>query len=425
MANKYGFASVNNQLNKQSSSKTDNTKIQEQLEGLKQVILSARVTDIILSPDHPKFNEYGGFTGIGTIFFEPVENATLNINSFTTALPLFTNLKCFPLVNELVLLFFLPNNKTDLQSDKKQYFYISSIGIWNNQHINAYPNLLKSTSTVASENKSYLEIEQGQTRKSGNEEIVYGFNSSIGGSFIERSNIHPLLYYAGDTILEGRWGNSIRIGSTVNGVGVPYPNSWSGMGTNGDPITIIRNGQSPDSTEEGWVPVTEDINKDLSSIYLTSTQAIPLDAKIPNNPAIQTNPPESIKSYIGSQVILSSNRLILNTKEDSILVSSGGSLSLGSIGAIGIYSKESDVVLQSNRGYIRMGDPRANQSAILGDKFIDDFKILLQKLETLCSTLSTEPQLYLTSTSANSAKFQISEMLNDLNQYKSKIVKLL
>lgn len=425
MANKYGFASVNNQLNKQSSSKSDTNKIQEQLDSLKQVTLSARVTDIILSPDHPRFNEFGGWTSIGTIFFEPVENATLNINSFTTALPLLGNLKCFPLVNELVLLFYLPSNKTDLQSDKRIYFYLPSVSVWNNQHINAYPNLLKSTSTVASENKSYLEIEQGQTRKSGNEEIVYGFNSSIGGSFVERSNIHPLLYYAGDTIVEGRWGNSIRVGSTVNGVGVPYPNSWSEMGTNGDPITIIRNGQSPDSTDEGWIPVTEDINKDLSSIYLTSTQAIPLDAQVPNNPAINENPPESIKSYIGSQVILSSNRLILNTKEDSIIVSSGGSLSLGSVGAVGIYSKESDIVLQSNRGYIRMGDSRANQAAMLGDNFINDFKSLLSSLETLCSTLSTEPNLYLTAPSANAAKFQVNQMMKNLNSYTSKIVKLL
>jgi hypothetical protein len=42
-------------------------------------------------------------------------------------------------------------------------------------------------------------------------------------------------------------------------------------GTNGDPITILRNGQG-NQTKEGWIPIVEDINNDNSSIYLTSTQ---------------------------------------------------------------------------------------------------------------------------------------------------------
>jgi hypothetical protein len=77
----------------------------------------------------------------------------------------------------------------------------------------------------------------------------------------------------GDVIEEGRWGNSIRIGSTVKNT----PNNWSISGSNGDPILIIRNGQGI-QTEEGWVPTIEDINNDDSSIYVTSTQNVPLIA---------------------------------------------------------------------------------------------------------------------------------------------------
>jgi hypothetical protein len=44
---------------------------------------------------------------------------------------------------------------------------------------------------------------------------------------------------------------------------------------NGDPITILRNGQPTKTSPEGWIPITENINNDLSSIYLTSTQKIP------------------------------------------------------------------------------------------------------------------------------------------------------
>jgi hypothetical protein len=38
-------------------------------------------------------------------------------------------------------------------------------------------------------------------------------------------NIHPLLPYEGDMLYEGRFGNSIRFGSTVKNSSIPNP--WS------------------------------------------------------------------------------------------------------------------------------------------------------------------------------------------------------
>ena len=168
---------------------------------------------------------------------------------------------------------------------------MNPISLWNNQHLNAYPDLNNISTTQPSEQKDYQAIEQGQTRKSSNEEINYDYNSPlVGGTFIERSNIHPLLAYAGDIILEGRWGNSIRFGSTANTGNALYNNNWSNSGEDGNPITIIRNGQPSDASEEGYLPLVEDINKDLSSIYLTSNQTIPLTTTITNNPSIKDNP---------------------------------------------------------------------------------------------------------------------------------------
>ena len=98
-----------------------------------------------------------------------------------------------------------------------------------------------------------------------------------------------MLPFAGDVINQGRWGNSIRFGSTARSLGL---NNWSDSGKNGDPITILRNGQPKDSTPKGWVPITEDINKDLASLYLTSTQQIPLSLSCENFLSYET-PPES------------------------------------------------------------------------------------------------------------------------------------
>ena len=416
MANKYGFASINQQLNVSS---TPDSNLKNQIEILTQSIISARVTDIILDSNYPNFFELGGWNAVGTIYFEPVGGANLDSSTNNIALPLLPYLKNYPLVNELVLLFSLPDSNIGSNNNTKRYYYLNSISLWNNQHMNGYPNLLKKSQTQPTQNKSYSEMSDGQTSKSTNEEVDYDFNSPIvGGTFAERSNIHPLLSYAGDIILEGRWGNSIRFGSTVK----VDSNNWSSNGENGDPITIIRNGQSPESSGEGWVPVVENINKDLSSIYLTSNQTIPLETKITSFPALKS-PPEVVTAYNGSQVMISSDRLVFNTKADSIILNSNKTISLTSVQSMGLYSQEGDITLQSGRGNVRLGDANANQSIILGDNFIEDFQDLLKKLRNLCQLLTGEPKLYISGGAAGSVTTTINLMLDNLDSYTSKIVK--
>tara|TARA_B100000780_G_C21100611_1_gene444137 strand:+ start:135 stop:1409 length:1275 start_codon:yes stop_codon:yes gene_type:complete len=422
MANKYGFSSINKQLNSQNSI---GSKIPSQIEEINQKFIYARVVDIILNDEHPKFKELGGWSSIGTIFYLNIEISNNNLDTAPTAKPLLPNLKNYPLVNEFILLFKLPNNGIFFnQSNDTSYFYLNPISIWNNPHLNAYPSIELNPTTQPSEVKSYQAIEQGQTRKSSSEEIEYSYNSPlVGGTFIERSNIHPLLAFAGDIITEGRWGNSVRLGSTAKTDSILYGNNWSNIGEDGNPITIIRNGQPTDASEEGYLPIIEDINKDLSSIYLTSNQNIPLKTSITNNPTISNNQPESIGSYEGSQVMINSDRLVFNTKVDSIILNSQSTISLTSLNTTGIYSQEGDVVLQSAKNNIRLGDAKAAQSVMLGDAFLDDFEKLLVKLQAMAQTLSIEPQLLLTAGTAGSTKTQISLMLNDINSYRSKIVK--
>ena len=60
----------------------------------------------------------------------------------------------------------------------------------------------------------------------------------------------------------------------LSNIDISNPNSWRDLGNTGDPITIIRNGQSSDLDNKGWLPTIENINEDPSSIYLTSNQKI-------------------------------------------------------------------------------------------------------------------------------------------------------
>ena len=423
MATKYGFAGVNAQLNTGNNTQEST---QKQLNALASSMISVRVTDIILDNDHPKFDTYGGWSSLGTIFFEAVEGSPTLTPSKNPSIasPLIPYTKSYPLVNELVLLFFVPDSNVNLNSNTKKYFYINPISIWNNHHLNAYPNLNATPQVQASQQKSYQAIEQGQTRKSTKEEVDYNYNSPFTeGTFTEKSNIHPLLAFAGDIITEGRWGNSIRFGSTAKTSNILYNNNWSSTGENGNPITILRNGQPTDASEEGYLPIIENINKDLSSIYLTSNQSIPLSSSITNNPTISNNIPESVGSYQGSQVIINSDRLVFNTKADSIILNSQSTISLTSVNTTGIYSQEGDVVLQSAKNNIRLGDAKASQSVVLGDTFLDDLADLLRKLQTLGQTLSTEPKIYVSGGPASSLKTQASKMLDNIKNYKSKIVK--
>lgn len=103
---------------------------------LKEKMLSARVTNINLNSNSSIFKTTNEFQGIGTIQFQPVggpinENE-LNSSGLNYAKPLFPQIKNFPLVNEVVLLFRLPSRDgIGDMSNIEEYYYLNTIGIWN------------------------------------------------------------------------------------------------------------------------------------------------------------------------------------------------------------------------------------------------------------------------------------------------------
>ena len=89
------------------------------------------------------------------------------------------------------------------------------------------------------------------------------------------------------------------------------------------------------------------------------------------------------------------------------------------MGTIGLYSREGDVVIQSAKNNVRLGDVSANQSVMMGDTFMEDFADLLGKLENLTQQLSIEPNLGVSTGAAASAKTQITLMLTNIKSYVS------
>lgn len=384
-------------------------------------LIPARVTDIVLDNQHPDFNDVGQWNGIGIIEFEEINNQG-KINK-GKAKPLISQVKQYPLVNELVVLVKLPNANIGSNVWEKSYYYISTISLWNHPHHNAYPNIFENENDDEQET-DYALIEGGAVGRTKDETTAIDLNSKdpSGGIFTERTNIHPLNPYVGDSIIEGRWGNSIRFGSTIKSFNGVLQNNWSGVGQSGDPITIIRNGQPISSSDEGWFPTVENINNDLSSIYMTSTQMIPLSASSTNYTGLKPeNVPSFPAEYTGSQVIINSGRVVLNSSIDSILFSSKKVISLSAQKDIGL-STSGSMGIEAKQG-LALGSADASQPVLKGETFLTQLKPILNQLQDLCGALENEPNLALAPTIAGVLKTQIGDFIDKYDDYTSKIVK--
>jgi hypothetical protein len=267
-----------------------------------------------------------------------------------------------------------------------KYYYLTPVKTWaNNIHTNPTPAQQENIKG-SNQNKSITEIEAGSPNISTKQNTT-SFKPGI--YFNEKSNIYPLYPFEGDVILEGRFGNSLRLGSTDISGSTPL-NNWSNSPSNGDPITILRNGQDPSLTGSAQFLITEDINKDLSSIYITSKQNIPIEVASTNDYlSYGDNPPVLPKNYAeNSQVIVNSGRLIFNSTNDHILLSSNKSINLNSIE--GIYTDTiGDTVFQSNKVYL--GGTKNSQPIILGDELVTLLTDVLNDLSTLTNTLQSQP----------------------------------
>jgi hypothetical protein len=373
-----------------------------------------RVVDIVLNETHPRFGEVGEWNGIGTIFYNSVTDPTTQNNTDNQAKPAFSNIKQFPLINEIVYLFSLPLPTSQDEPDNAGNYYFTPINIWNSQHHNAVPNGLILNAEQAPD---YSSTRAGLVRRVQDE----GTEIFLGDTFNEEPNIHPLLPFEGDLIYEGRWGNSIRFSSTVTG----SSNDWSVTGSNGDPITIIRNGQNPNIPTDGWVPTVENINGDLSSIYLTSTQKLPLQASSTNYNSYSSSPPTTPNQFAGKQLILNSGRLVFNTTTDHLLLTSKKSINLNAIE--GVYLDTPNVVLNSTS--IKLGSKDATESLMLGDKTVTLLSDVLDQLISVVNDLGqlaakpiiggAAPDPKLIATTAR-AKIKLTNSKNKLNTLLSK-----
>jgi len=238
-------------------------------------IIAVRVLDIILDSSHSKFGDLGSYDSIGTIFYGKVLNRKGNDepNIEYRAKPLFQSIKQYPLKNEIVLLVDAPNKLLDhnRNKDAQSKYYLPNVNIWNHTHTNALPNMqYYNEGGVERSAENYGTVGGNTVRIAEEDNSV---EIPLGEYFTEKLQIQPLLPFEGDTIIEGRFGNSIRFGATAKEASEKA--AYSTKGNTGDPIIVIRNGALVEEEDNGWEHTIENINDDHSTIYLTSNQILP------------------------------------------------------------------------------------------------------------------------------------------------------
>ena len=312
---------------------------------------TGRVYGIVTTENTPTaamFKKVGGFNAIGTIFYLNY-NESIGVvgrmddtflDGCSIAKPLSSQIANYPVLGELVNISSLPSSDTQ-QSPGSTFAYYTLINLWNSVQQNAQPA---------------------------------NYDANLGVTFVENSNIRSLLPFEGDYIIQGRQGGSIRFSSTTKLHS--DSNEWSSIGNEDSPIAIITNGLKFDPKKNYYV---EQINKDDSSLYLTSTQQLPLQTDKTGVLNPLTNPIDPSK-YFNSQAILNSDRIVLNSKKDEVMLFAKTNVEISTKNIINL---NADDRVHLNGGRVFLGtvnDQLPTENIVLGGKLHD---LLLNLMDSL------------------------------------------
>ena len=221
------------------------------------------------------------------------------------AIPLNNNITQIPLIGEHVLLVKSLPAKNLSDEQYEQWYYIASFSVLSDVNSNAVLGVAKFNSTYSAP------------------------------TTFTRRNTAFIQPYEGDIIVEGRFGNTIRLGSTVNTISERLPATW--RGNSGDPIIVLAN----TLTSNTGSYVVEGIDTSASSLHLTSTQTLStllLGDSNNRNPLTRFTPSET--QYKQSQFIGAADRVVLKAKTDIAVIDSPRGIVLNTTGDVKIGSDD-------------------------------------------------------------------------------------
>lgn len=332
------------------------------------------------------------------------------------------NIKNIPIVGEVVVLLKAPTAYNSALITGQEYYYTNPVSIQSSIHHNGIPGVTELIPNTGTSNPTVRKnTVDGISNKVSSKLAI---NKTIDPAFPERLDVYPLQPYSGDILIEGRWGQSIRFGSTVDERRVyPVKPHWKkGLGQTGNPITIISNGTNPSKKPFNEFTL-ENPDNDDSSIWLTSGQSVAFNPSSKFTPSISDKSIDLFKknNFAGNQAIISSDRIIFNAKKQEIIMFSNEGIGLSSEKAISLDAKQV-VELESKK--ISLGI-NAVSPALLGDRSMDwlnDLCDILSNLTTAISQLTVPTGTGPSGTPLNTPK--ILKIRGEIQSLKTKIDKL-
>jgi hypothetical protein len=282
---------------------------------------TAVVYSVILDNTHPKYKDA---SDIGAVVFRMILPITPIVESeLPIAYPFEKNFINLPLKNELVCI---------TKSGGKFLYTRVMADVAGNKNISgAYDTITKKFGGVDGDTnassdtdtlQTYERVAQTGTARS-NSDGASSKNYNGYGAYFRPVNIHRLNLNEGDTLIESRFGQSIRFSAFNNPAKSFAPN------------LIIRNSESPltQITPASSGSINEDINRDGSSIVLSSGEYvlpfIPGTIDVKGSTDFQTQP-KSFKPYPeilkGDQILVNSGRIILSAKNAEMMFYSKGNV---------------------------------------------------------------------------------------------------
>ncbi|NBU82017.1 MAG: hypothetical protein EBS55_10260 [Flavobacteriaceae bacterium] len=349
------------------------------------------VYDVILDSTHPRYTEPGD---IGAIVFRKFGNTFTSKESLPLAYPFVKNFVDLPIRNEMVEI---------VQVESTYCYRRYSKDVAGNKNLSSSANTINARflnvntdrEDLSSSNKAehYERVSTTQTPRSSDDGLAP--DESGYGKVFSPANIHRLSLFEGDTLIESRFGQSIRL------------SAYNNPGSTFSPTLTIRNRESSAtqilSAKSG--SITEDVNRDGSTIIMSSGQYIVpfIPGTIDEKGSTDfSQKPLSFKPYPselkGDQVLINSGRIILSARNAEMIFYSKGNygfisdsgLSIDNklgidvnVGAdINVVTNDRNVNIVSGNGSIFLGS-KDLEPMVKGQKLVEILAELIDQIGTM------------------------------------------
>ena len=297
---------------------------------------SATVIDVVINEEH---SDYGidGFE-VGRVRFKYLDyggHSTTPQNSFY-AYPIEVGVMEYPLIGETVM----------VQKIQGVHFYSRRVNINKTLQLNGFPNIVNRSKAARTQQNKTVQSQQAREGSLNQTDGGVPEENLTNDNYVPKLNVKNLKSFDGDILIQNRYGSTIRLGSSqmqdafnqntiVNektGTTVLGPTN---SGKN-DAILIMRVGQKQNSNTTKDTPyalTVEDVNLDSSCFVMAENQDINFyfsskfltleNLGVADYAQTINDNTGNRKTLLSkNQAILNSGRLVLNSKENDIILSS-------------------------------------------------------------------------------------------------------